>query len=50
MGAGISEVLPYAIAVALSLISMIAVILMLFSSHARVNGPVFVAGWPRSES
>ena len=24
---------------------MIAVILMLFSSHAKVNGPVFVAGW-----
>jgi hypothetical protein len=45
MGAGISEVLPYAVAVAISLLSMIAVILMLFSSQARVNGPVFVAGW-----
>jgi hypothetical protein len=45
MGQGISEVLPYAVAVAISLLSMIAVILMLLSSRAKVNGPAFVAGW-----
>jgi hypothetical protein len=45
VGQGIGEVLTYAVAVALSLLAMIAVILMLFSSRAKVNGPVFVAGW-----
>ena len=45
MGQGIGEVLTYAVAVALSLLAMVAVILMLFSSRARVNGPVFVTGW-----
>ncbi len=45
MGQGISEVLVYAVGVALSLISIIAVTLMLFSKRARVNGPVFLLGW-----
>src|SRR5262249_29490365 len=45
MGRGISEVLPYAIGVAISPIPIIAVILMLFSSRAKVNGPVFLLGW-----
>jgi threonine/homoserine/homoserine lactone efflux protein len=31
--------------VAISLLSIIAVILMLFSSRARVNGPTFLVGW-----
>ncbi len=45
MGQGISEVLVYGVGVALSLISIIAVTLMLFSKRARVNGPVFLLGW-----
>ena len=45
MGQGIGEVLTYAAAVAISLLAIIAVILMLFSSRAKVNGPAFVAGW-----
>jgi threonine/homoserine/homoserine lactone efflux protein len=45
MGQGISEVLPFAIGVALSPVPIIAVILILFSDRARVNGPVFLFGW-----
>jgi threonine/homoserine/homoserine lactone efflux protein len=45
MGQGISEVLPFAIGVALSPTPIIAVILMLFSDRARVNGPMFLLGW-----
>jgi hypothetical protein len=45
MGQGISEVLTFAIGVAISPVPIIAVILMLFSERARVNGPVFLAGW-----
>ena len=45
MGQGISEVLTYAVAVAISLLAMVAVILMLFSSRAKVNGPAFLVGW-----
>ncbi len=45
MGQGIGEVLTFAIAVAISPIPIIAVILMLFSARARVNGPAFLAGW-----
>jgi hypothetical protein len=45
MWPAISEVLPFAIGVAVVPIPIIAVILMLFSSRARVNGPVFVLGW-----
>ena len=45
MGRGISEVLPFAIGVAISPIPIIAVILMLFSKRAEVNGPVFLLGW-----
>ena len=45
MGRGISEVLPFAIGVAISPIPIIAVILMLFSNRAKVNGPVFLLGW-----
>jgi hypothetical protein len=36
---------PLAIGIALSPILVIAVLLMLTSRRARVNGPVFVAGW-----
>jgi hypothetical protein len=42
---GIAEILTYAIGVAISPVPIIAVILMLFSARARVNGPMFLAGW-----
>jgi hypothetical protein len=45
MGPGISEVLTFAIGVAISPVPIIAVILMLFSARARVNGPMFLLGW-----
>ncbi len=45
MGPGISEVLTFAVAVAISPLPIIAVILMLFSARARVNAPAFLVGW-----
>jgi hypothetical protein len=45
MGKGISEILTFAIGVAISPVPIIAVILMLFSRRARVNGPLFLLGW-----
>lgn len=45
MRQAISEVLPFAIGVAISPVPIIAVILTLFSSRARVNGPSFLLGW-----
>jgi len=45
MGPAISDVLPLALGVAISPIPIIAVILMLFSSRARTNGPSFLLGW-----
>jgi threonine/homoserine/homoserine lactone efflux protein len=45
MGQGISEILTFAIGVAISPVPVIAVILMLFSRRARVNGSVFLMGW-----
>ena len=45
MAQGISEILTFAIGVAISPVPIIAVILMLFSSRARVNGPMFLLGW-----
>jgi hypothetical protein len=45
VGQGISEVLTFAVAVAISPIAIIAVILMLFSARARINGPAFLFGW-----
>jgi hypothetical protein len=45
VGSGIGEVLTFAIGVAISPVPIIAVILMLFSQRARVNGPVFLVGW-----
>jgi len=45
MGQGISEVLTLAIGVAISPLPIIAVILMLFSRRAKVNGPAFLVGW-----
>jgi threonine/homoserine/homoserine lactone efflux protein len=45
MAGGISEVLTFAVGVAISPIPIIAVTLMLFSQRARVNGPMFLIGW-----
>jgi Sap, sulfolipid-1-addressing protein len=45
MGKGISEVLTYAVGVAISPVPIIAVTLMLFSRRARVNGSMFLLGW-----
>lgn len=45
MGQGVGEILTLAIGVAISPVPIIAVILMLFSQRARVNGPVFLLGW-----
>lgn len=45
MGQGISEILTFAIGVAISPVPIMAVILMLFSRRAKVNGPMFLIGW-----
>ena len=45
MGQAIGGSLPLAVGIALSPIPIIAVVLMLTSRQARVNGPAFVAGW-----
>jgi Sap, sulfolipid-1-addressing protein len=45
MGQAIGEVIPFAIGVAISPVTIIAVILMLFSPRARVNGVSFLVGW-----
>jgi hypothetical protein len=42
---GIGAVLTFAIGVAISPVPIIAVILMLFSARARVNGLLFLLGW-----
>jgi hypothetical protein len=45
MGKAIGGSLPLAVGIALSPIPIIAVVLMLTSRRAKVNGPVFVLGW-----
>jgi hypothetical protein len=45
VGPAISEVLPWAIGVAISPIPLVAVILMLFTPRAKANGPAFLLGW-----
>jgi len=45
MGESIGSVLTFAVGVVISPVPTIAVILMLFSARARVNGPLFLAGW-----
>jgi threonine/homoserine/homoserine lactone efflux protein len=39
------EILAFAVGIAISPIPIIAVILMLFSARARINGPAFLLGW-----
>jgi Sap, sulfolipid-1-addressing protein len=45
MGQAIGDVIPFAIGIAISPVSIIAVILMLFSPRARANGLSFLVGW-----
>jgi Sap, sulfolipid-1-addressing protein len=45
VGAAIGGSLPLAVGVAVSPIPIVAVILMLTTQRARVNGLVFIAGW-----
>ena len=45
MGEAIGQSLPLAVGVALSPVPIIAVVLMLTTPRARVNGPAFVLGW-----
>src|ERR1700728_148242 len=45
MGKAIGGSLPLAVCIALSPVPIIAVVLMLTSRRAKVNGPAFVAGW-----
>lgn len=45
MGQAIGSILPLAIGVDISVLSIIAIILMLITPRARSNGPAFVAGW-----
>ena len=45
MGQAIGEFLPAAVGIAVSPIPIVAVVLMLVSARARVNGPAFLAGW-----
>ena len=45
MGQAIGDMLPMAIGVAISPVPVIAVVLMLGTPRARVNGPAFAVGW-----
>jgi threonine/homoserine/homoserine lactone efflux protein len=45
MGQAIGGSLPIALGIALSPMAITAVVLMLASRRARVNGPIFVLGW-----
>jgi Sap, sulfolipid-1-addressing protein len=45
LGAAIGQALPLAVGVALSPVPIIAVVLMLMSQRARLNGTGFVLGW-----
>lgn len=45
MGQAIGGSLPLAVGIALSPIPIIAVVLMLTSRKARINGPAFILGW-----
>jgi threonine/homoserine/homoserine lactone efflux protein len=45
MGQAIGELLPFAVAIAISPIPIIAIILMLISDRARANSVAFMIGW-----
>jgi hypothetical protein len=44
-GGALGDLLPLAIGIAISPVPIIACILILFSTRARVNGPAFLGGW-----
>ena len=41
----LGNILAFAVGIAISPVPIIAVILMLFSARARINGPAFLLGW-----
>jgi threonine/homoserine/homoserine lactone efflux protein len=41
----VGQILPLAVAVAISPLPIVAVVLMLVTSRARTNGPAFIVGW-----
>jgi len=45
MGKAIGDILPMAIGVAISPVPIIAIVLMLGTPRARLNGPAFAIGW-----
>lgn len=45
MGQAIGQLLPFAVGVAISPMPIVAVVLLLVTPRARVNGPAFVVGW-----
>ena len=45
MHEAIGQVLSFAVGVAISPLPIVAVVLMLATPRARVNGPAFVLGW-----
>lgn len=45
MAQAIASVLPFAVGIMVSPIPIVAVILMLFTKRATVNGPAFLVGW-----
>ena len=45
MNQAIGQLLPFAVGVGLSPIPIIAIVLMLATPRARVNGPAFLLGW-----
>jgi len=45
LGSVFGDILPLAVAVAISPMPIVAVILMLFSARASSNGPAFLGGW-----
>ena len=45
MREAIGQVLPLAVAVAISPLPIVAVVLMLVTPRARTNGPAFIIGW-----
>lgn len=45
MGEVIGQMLPFAVGIAVSPLPIVAVVLMLATPRARVNGPSFLVGW-----
>src|SRR4051812_36117244 len=45
MGEAIGQALPFAVGIAISPMPIVAVVLMLTTPRARVNGPSFLFGW-----